>query len=360
MSAPGTSGGDAPPAALASLMHMVQKAVTAAHLQRSARAAELYGRAVDVAVAAGAPPDSVVLCDLRLRDATAHVKQARAPGVARSEAERLCGAAWAAVRDVARTLTARARAGTLLPGGLREDELAYALAIAPVELRVHSPEHAGDAAFAADVTADAPLLGYQAALCAAVLTMGRVLPGEFALPPLARGCEEEAAALAFMLLVVGLIPAVRHDFRLMLAAEARFAFVMQQVCDPSRRSLTVAQHLTSAADFYDALTAAWVNPDVARTLLMRGTLDELIADEVEAGMRDDAARAAADAAFAGGLRHCALPSCGSREATVHQFKTCGGCRQLSYCSAAHAAEHWKSEHRRACSRATLPKAKAAP
>ncbi len=46
---------------------------------------------------------------------------------------------------------------------------------------------------------------------------------------------------------------------------------------------------------------------------------------------------------------CALPSCGQREATVKQFKLCGGCKQIVYCGAEHAKLHWR-EHKKACAR----------
>ena len=65
-----------------------------------------------------------------------------------------------------------------------------------------------------------------------------------------------------------------------------------------------------------------------------------------------ALKAADVAAF--GLHACALPACGAREVTVHQFKRCGGCKAVVYCSAACSKAHWKAGHKRECSRGALP------
>jgi hypothetical protein len=56
-------------------------------------------------------------------------------------------------------------------------------------------------------------------------------------------------------------------------------------------------------------------------------------------------RAAADVARHG-LRACALPGCGATEPQPKTFKLCGRCRGVVYCSAAHQAEDWR-RHKRA-------------
>ena len=58
-----------------------------------------------------------------------------------------------------------------------------------------------------------------------------------------------------------------------------------------------------------------------------------------------------------GLKECALPSCGKREASVGQHKRCSACRCAWYCSAEHGALHWK-EHKPIC-RATTASQQAA-
>ena len=48
-----------------------------------------------------------------------------------------------------------------------------------------------------------------------------------------------------------------------------------------------------------------------------------------------------------GLKECALPSCGKREASVGQHKRCSACRSMWYCSAEQGALHWK-EYKPTC------------
>ena len=55
---------------------------------------------------------------------------------------------------------------------------------------------------------------------------------------------------------------------------------------------------------------------------------------------------AADDVARHGLRLCALPGCGAREAHPKHFKLCGRCRRVVYCSPAHQSEDWK-RHKRA-------------
>ena len=73
-------------------------------------------------------------------------------------------------------------------------------------------------------------------------------------------------------------------------------------------------------------------------------------------MEDDKARWRTDVAQYG-LKHCALPSCDKREASVQQYKFCSACRSVWYCSAEHGALHWK-EHKPIC-RATTAAQQAA-
>ena len=48
-----------------------------------------------------------------------------------------------------------------------------------------------------------------------------------------------------------------------------------------------------------------------------------------------------------GLRHCALPGCGAKEAHPAHFKSCAACRAVVYCCREHQVEGW-SGHKRAC------------
>jgi hypothetical protein len=72
-------------------------------------------------------------------------------------------------------------------------------------------------------------------------------------------------------------------------------------------------------------------------------------ERVSAQMTSTAARGAtADrAAESGARRTCALESCGAREVHASQFKLCGACKSVCYCSAEHQAAHWR-DHKAAC------------
>jgi hypothetical protein len=58
----------------------------------------------------------------------------------------------------------------------------------------------------------------------------------------------------------------------------------------------------------------------------------------------EARRAEADLARHG-LRACALPGCGAREAHPKAFKVCGRCRRACYCSPAHQQQDWRRHKR---------------
>ena len=48
-----------------------------------------------------------------------------------------------------------------------------------------------------------------------------------------------------------------------------------------------------------------------------------------------------------GLRSCALPGCGAREAHPTHFKSCAACRTIVYCCREHQVAGWPS-HKKAC------------
>lgn len=333
--------------ALDALVSTVEAAYVAKHKGRWARAAELFERAASAAAAGGAPHDSLVVLDIRIRAGLALLDQAQAPGSG-DDAQVACARAWDVARRAMRTLCARADAGTLLPGGLRADELAYALAVVPVELKVEARERARDADRVAALQADAALFGYATALNAALIVLGRLLPGQMALPP--PDPVDASAARFFLLRVLELAPAVRHRFALVLGAEVRLAHALRQVLDPARRGAVRGGLLD--AGVYDALLVTWQRADVQAAFTEHGVLSVLDAGNVEKDWRDQQARRASDAAAAG-LRPCGLPACGAREASVRQFKRCGGCKKMAYCCTEHAREHWKAEHKRACDRSAM-------
>jgi hypothetical protein len=335
----------------AALMDALQVASEAKHKQRWARAAELFERAAARAAAASSPPDSLVVLDIRLRRALTLLDQARA---APADAPALCADVWATVSAAAATLTARADAATLLPGALRADELAYSRAAVHVELHVEQAHKAADERYVKLLQSDAPLLGYDCVCRAALVVLARLLPGQMELPPLQGAAA--AAAHAFMLRALALVREVTqsHSFGLVLGPEVRLVNLLVQVCAPERAPQI--RGLTLDASFYDALLLSWRRADTQAALEERCVFRALAAGgEVEKDLCAGAARRAADAA-AKGVRVCALPACGVRAASVCQFKLCGGCKRVAYCSAEHAAAHWKSGHKQACSRSAQQQA----
>ena len=335
------------PESLPEVMTLVASAYMAMHKQRFARAAELFGRAAARTVAAGAPPDSLVLASLRVTRSNALEALSQVPASA-AEAPALSAEAYATVREVTRTVCARADAGTLLPGTLRADELAFGRARVVAKLRAQFPEKLGNAAFVANATANASLLGYATALECVAATVARLelTATKVWLPPLA-GSELDAAQ-AFLLRATALVTQVRHDFAMKLSSEVQLAFLVSDLADPRNRASIRGPVLD--ARFYDALMSAWRAPEFLAALNLHGSMGEATSGSCEAENARAQARAAADVA-AVGLRTCALPACGAREATVRQFKVCSGCRRVAYCCAEHAKAHWKAGHKRECSHA---------
>ena len=96
--------------------------------------------------------------------------------------------------------------------------------------------------------------------------------------------------------------------------------------------------------FRASLREKWAAPAMRKMLRARGLTGS--EDNAKAVAALAAARRVADVAEHG-LRACALPGCGLREACVKHFKFCSRCRSAWYCSEEHAAQHWK-EHKKVC------------
>ncbi len=323
-------------AGLDAVVAAMKPAFAALYNVRRARAAELYQRAAALA-AAGAPPDSLVVASLRLQEALALLSQEElmhSTAVVGGSSP----AAWATVFEVAAILSGRADAGTLLPGTLRAEEQAYALAAVQVELRISSPDITAGSSIATKIVRhNAPLLGYNSALQTACLLLHRLRH----VPSLP--AADADVAHAFVLRAVTLIAQVGNVN--CLATEAKFAADVEEVLEPARR----VRGNQLDARFYDALSAAWRKPETIAALVAHGTPEELHPRNLDRHERSSDERWARDIA-ASGLRSCALPTCSAREVTVKQFKLCGGCRRVAYCCAEHSKAHWK-EHKKTCARA---------
>lgn len=173
----------------------------------------------------------------------------------------------------------------------------------------------------------APTVGYVCALEACNAAMVQ-LPGPW---PRAEKC----AAQAFVLDALDLI---RAAAALPFQSQAELDLVKTIQKDTKR------EHYDPK--FHAALIAKSNSPAVRDALLSRGALQGGVAASERAYAQFEARRA--DNIRAHGLKACALPACGKREATVAQFKLCSGCRAVAYCSGEHASAHWPEAHRREC------------
>ena len=153
----------------------------------------------------------------------------------------------------------------------------------------------------------------------------------------AHGVLAAAAALDAQRTVPGRFMGVRDDpllqgkfaelhalFRVALFGEPRVLRVLRTACGVSSAEKRALQKLTERIGAHGKhsaakpLTQAW---DVRRAAMSA----------------DDVARH--------GLRLCALPGCGAREAHPKHFKLCGRCKAVVYCSPAHQHEDWKRHKR---------------
>ena len=175
-------------------------------------------------------------------------------------------------------------------------------------------------------------LGYATAVLAARMLLGNVC----FLPRLNVG--EVRRAHAVVLRVVDMmIPAARSLADYMLPEESSFASRIQ-------RTLTGSFPMPVDPAFITSLRTKWTAAEMVQMRRARGLVDttgqtQKNRDEINALHAADVAKH--------GLKECALPSCGKREASVGQHKRCFACRSAWYCTAEHGAAHWK-EHKPIC------------
>ena len=149
--------------------------------------------------------------------------------------------------------------------------------------------------------------------------------------------RHDIEAAAFVLRVVDcMLPAARSLADIVLAEEENFV-------------ASVHTTLSGAVPSYDAafvasLRTKWTAAAMVQMRRERGLLDAF--ERMEKWNEDGTTRRRADVAEHG-LKHCALPSCDKREASVQQFKFCSACRSVWYCSEEHGALHW-AEHKPVC------------
>jgi hypothetical protein len=228
------------------------------------------------------------------------------------------------------TLLRRKADGTLLPGTCAPHEEAWERACLT---------HATNVGVTSDVSARqmlatyARFVGYRAYLRGARLSflrwMQRMAPAE------AHGDVTFVCDALDMMTQPWPLNELQH---LVLVAETLLAHSIQDAF--------ARDYISAAAD--DAgggmLRAAWARVEHSGVLQARNA-----ADGISSHKRNDerVASMAAASVAAKGLRFCALDSCGAREVHASQFKLCGACKTVCYCSKEHQAAHWR-QHKAAC------------
>jgi hypothetical protein len=322
----------------------IEAALVAKQLGRWARASELFARALasvrDRAREREGRDDSLVLAYLTERRASLLMGQQMAPGAALGERRALCAEWWAHTQAVVAVLRARLDADTLLPGACQPEEVAFRARYAAAAARVEDTP-ADVALNAGRRAADAGLIGYGCCMDVAYCLLNRLHPTHLTLPELPP--DEAAAAQAFVLRLVGVVGAtLRVPFYMKCAEEMRLCHLLAQM-------LPSVGHMEPR--FQAALRAAWEAAPVAAALRAHGCGADTF-DAVERNADAQLAAAARDAARCG-LRACAAPACGAREASGKQFKLCSACKAAAYCSPACQRAHWR-EHKPACKQAAAP------
>ena len=300
-----------------------------------ARAAEKYGKAAVAAAQELAAEDCLIVAYLRARQADCMSYHCAVPTL--SDTERDHGRAFASemLQQCISTLTRRKEAGTLLPGSCRPAEVAWYRAL---QLRIR---HRGESVDVAHVFADVlgEAVGSKTYCLAAYASHDLMI---FAKPELqlslatflASGLDLLASQPLEPVIVMGELP---------LTLEFRLASNMHR-CLREEVSLCVLD-----------IAAATLLKETWRRVKRSGVLEQRLlgmasrppeSSETLSALLDGVAAEGA----ARGLRTCALVGCAATEVHAAQFKKCGACRTVCYCSKEHQEADWPS-HRAACNAA---------
>ena len=298
------------------------------------RAAENFGRAAEAARPLGA--DNLVMLQMQLMHSNMLGVYATSPDAVRTADPIALGAhraeCIALISGAVAGLERRRMAGTLLDGKCSAAEEAWRT----VELRrLIATMPAADAASFAALTGYEDLLR-AAADCSALLLRARMF--------FAAECSS-AQLQSFAEFVVHAVDQMQQPRRLGDAAlldEAKFVDTLRDV---------VAQAGLYGLDarLVQLLTGAWQRLQRSGVLQVR-RIDACIAKCITpAGHSEcnDIAAAFHKSMNAPGLRRCALPGCGAKEAHPAHFKSCAACRGVVYCCREHQVEGWPA-HKKAC------------
>jgi len=328
---------------IARVMAFCRKAKELETKGHNPRAAEYFGRAVEAARALG--PDNLATADMQRCQASMLLNYVATVAKTNAAVDPLAVAAYRAdcvalYSAAVAALERRRVAGTLLEGKLSAAEEAWYAA----QMREDSKMSAVDAA------AWAPLAGYELFLLVAYSVVALLLNASL--------LSVECSAAQFEAFAQHVV----HAADLMHLPRSHGTTYMGAEVDFTER-LSVVMALDLGARGLDAslvqlLTDARLRLQQSGVLETRGITDEIQRDEQINTNRDEQHAVAVRAAMAAhGLRSCALPGCGAKEAHLRHYKRCSACQAVVYCSKEHQLEDWPA-HKAACKAARKAKAAA--
>jgi hypothetical protein len=292
-----------------------------------------YARAEAAAQALGAR-DCLVVTAPQLAQADCWALQSQSPLLAAAEKERMRHTAMAHILPAAlATLARRRAAGTLLAGTCAPHEEAWECAFSQHATKLNMAS-GGPVVSRTLAAALGKFVGYRAYVRGARLVLARLVAR--VAPDAAR--DDVALACDALDLMAHPLRGGLVDAAFRFGEEVSLVSLVQQAL----------VHYSGAAnrdiDAGAQLRAAWARVERSGMLQVRNMAD---ADAVSARTNARVAAVAAAAVAAKGLRVCALDSCGARELHASQFKLCGACKTVVYCSREHQAAHWR-QHKAAC------------
>ena len=307
---------------------LCDKALSATKSSRYALSATFYAAAAEEALRLNGV--TLVWTCLSLHRSNQLIMQSHLEGVSLDDEAALLAEAWALVSSSLPLILRRMDDNTMLPGRGTAVELAFYKRLLQLKHAVYALQPHTARAW----QLEGLCLGYASAVFAARLLVSCVanLPG--------LNADKVHEAQAFVLRKMdSMQPAARSLADITLPEETSLASYLQDAFTGNFLGMDPA--------FVAPLRAKWTAAEMmqmrrARGLLNTTELDKVAEEKIEA--RKTSRRADVTKH---GLKECALPSCGKREASVGQHKRCSACRSAWYCSAEHGALHWK-EHKPIC------------
>ena len=308
------------------LDRLCEKALTAEHNCRHALAAVFYGRAAEEALRLHG---ALFVCTyLTLRRSNQLVLQWHLEGVTRNEKSALVAEARAHVSSTLPLIVRRVDDNTMLPGRGTAVELVFFKRLIQLKRVV-----VGVQPFSArELQLESLSLGYATAVATVRLVL-RCTVGWAGV-----NADELQKAQEFALRVVdNMQQAAGSLAEYRLPAEVLLASFLQKIVDGAYPFID--------AVFVAALRTKWTAAAMVQMCRARRLLDDST-ERTKRVIEGNKAKLRADIAKYG-LKERALPACGKREASVGEHVRCSACRSTWYCSAEHAALHWR-EHKPIC------------